>query len=78
MVGLGTSAIYRKMRAGAFPAPLQLGGAVRWRLDELKAWIESRDRATGEGEGPRAAASVLAVPTADGLRADIAAAKVRA
>ena len=72
MVGLSTSAIYRKMRAKTFPVALHLGGAVRWRSDEVEAWIESRERA--EGEGPRAPSiPTLAVPTADGLRADLAA-----
>ena len=78
MVGLGTSSIYRRMRAGQFPVAVALGGAVRWRLDEVTAWIDSRERATGEG--PRAAppAPALGVPTPHGLRADIAAAKVGA
>ena len=78
LVSLSCSAIYRRMRAGQFPVAVALGGAVRWRSDEIEAWVESRERATGEG--PRAAppAPALAVPTASGLRADMDAAKVGA
>ena len=76
LVSLSCSAIYRRMRAGQFPVAVALGGAVRWRSDEIEAWVESRERATGEG--PRPAAPVLAVPTASALRADMDAAKVGA
>ena len=48
-VQLTTSSIYRLMRAGKLPAPIRIGeNAVRWRSDELSAWIESRPRAKGE------------------------------
>ncbi len=40
--GLSTSAIYRRMDAGSFPRPLQLGGGiVRWKQSELVAWMRS-------------------------------------
>ena len=49
------ASIYRRMRSGHFPEPLKISArAVRWRADEVEAWIASRDRATGET--PRAAA----------------------
>lgn len=42
MIGLGRSSIYRNMAAGIFPKPVSLGtGAVRWRYDEVKAWVDS-------------------------------------
>ena len=48
-VNLTTSTIYRLMRSGRFPLPLKVGPqAVRWRSDELSAWILSRPRAEGE------------------------------
>ena len=48
-VQLTTSSIYRLMREGLFPTPLKIGpSAVRWRSDELKAWIDARPRAEGE------------------------------
>jgi prophage regulatory protein len=42
-VGLGRSAIYQKVKAGEFPAPVSLGArAVAWLSDEVDAWIDSR------------------------------------
>lgn len=42
LVGLGTSTIYRRMDAGTFPRPLDLGGGVvRWRETDIAAWIAS-------------------------------------
>ena len=70
MVGLSTSAIYRKMRAKTFPVALHLGGAVRWRSDEVEAWIESRE--VVEREAPRGPVLGAATP------ADLLAAKVEA
>ena len=47
--GLARSSIYRKMREGTFPTPLQVGTrAVRWPESEITAWLESRPRATGD------------------------------
>ena len=47
-VGIKRSALYRMMRAGAFPLPLKIGPrAVRWPESEIAAYIESRPRATG-------------------------------
>lgn len=38
-VGLGRSTIYRRMDAGTFPLPRDLGGGVvRWALSEIRAW----------------------------------------
>ena len=48
LTGLSTSSLYRKMRSGDFPAPIDVGsGTVRWREDELAVWLESRPRAKG-------------------------------
>jgi prophage regulatory protein len=47
--GLARTTIYRKMREGTFPTPLQVGTrAVRWPESETTAWLESRPRATGD------------------------------
>ena len=47
---LSRTSIYRKMREGSFPEPLQIGArAVRWPESEIEAWIANRPRATGEG-----------------------------
>lgn len=53
VTGLSRSAIYRMMRAGEFPTPLQVGQqAVRWPEPEVAAWLAERPRATGEAPGP--------------------------
>lgn len=40
MTKLGSSTIYRKMDAGAFPRPVNLGGnVVRWRMSDVQQWI---------------------------------------
>lgn len=42
-VGLGRSTIYRRMDAGTFPVPRDLGGGVvRWVLSEIQAWKAAR------------------------------------
>ena len=47
---LSRSAIYRLMRTGQFPEPLQIGPrAVRWKESEIEKFVDSRPRATGEG-----------------------------
>jgi prophage regulatory protein len=41
--GLRRSTIYQYVRAGAFPAPVNLGGkSVGWIEAEIFAWIEAR------------------------------------
>lgn len=46
-VRLSRSSLYRKVREGTFPAPIQVGDrAIRWREDEIAEWIESRPRST--------------------------------
>lgn len=48
-VQLTTSSIYRLMRQNKFPTPIRIGdNAVRWRSDELGAWLDARPRAEGE------------------------------
>ena len=32
---------HRMNKAGLIPAPLQLGGCVRWREDEISAWLKA-------------------------------------
>ena len=43
IVGLGRSSIYRLMDSGTFPRSVKISrGAVRWRGNNIKAWLESR------------------------------------
>ena len=48
-VGLSRTTLYRKMREGSFPEPVQVGArAVRWPAREIEAWLACRPRASGE------------------------------
>jgi prophage regulatory protein len=43
--GLSYPTIYRRIQAGTFPQPVQLGpNSVGWIEDEVDAWIKSRRR----------------------------------
>ena len=47
LTGLAKSTIYRLMSIGQFPAAVKIGPrAVRWRVEEVQAWISERNRAT--------------------------------
>lgn len=47
LTGLSTSSLYRAMHRGEFPEPLRVSTrSVRWRNDEIQAWIEERPRAS--------------------------------
>ena len=46
--GLSRATIWRRVKAGDFPAPFRLGNrskAVGWRDDEIEAWIAGLQRA---------------------------------
>ena len=46
LVGLSRSAIYSRLQSGDFPPPVKLGrGAIRWRSDELLAWVDALPKA---------------------------------
>ena len=50
LTALSTSSIYRAMRQADFPEPLRVSQrSVRWRSDEIAAWIDRRPRAAGIG-----------------------------
>ena len=43
LTALSSSTITRMRNAGQFPQPVKIGSrAVRWRLSDIKAWIESK------------------------------------
>ena len=43
MTGLSRSSIYKGMEDGWFPQAVKVSPrAVRWRLDEIEAWMSSR------------------------------------
>ena len=46
VTGLTQSAMYRLLRAGAFPEPVQITeGTNGWRQSEIIGWIDARPRA---------------------------------
>lgn len=41
--GLSRSSIWKRVKAGTFPAPLELGPKARgWRESEVEEWLQSR------------------------------------
>ena len=45
--GLSRTTIWRRVRAGTFPAPTELGvNSVGWPAAAITAWLESRPRRT--------------------------------
>ena len=57
-VGLHRSTIWKKVRAGTFPAPIQLAeNKIGWPETEISGWIEQQPRRTyGAEVAPEAAA----------------------
>lgn len=46
LLGLSRSTLFRMVKRGDFPRPLQIGlRAVGWRVDEVQQWIAERPRA---------------------------------
>lgn len=39
LCGLGLSTWWRYLSSGKIPAPVRIGGSVRWRRNELHAWM---------------------------------------
>jgi predicted DNA-binding transcriptional regulator AlpA len=40
MLQVSTRTLWRMRSAARLPAPVRLGGSVRWRLDDVTSWIE--------------------------------------
>lgn len=53
--GLSRATVYRRIRAGTFPAPLDLGEgdhrSLGWLEDEIDAWVVDRPRVVPQGHG---------------------------
>jgi len=41
MLRLGLRTVRSMDAAGKLPAPVRVGGSVRWRLDEIRAWLDA-------------------------------------
>ena len=56
--GLSRTTIWRRVRAGVFPAPVQLGeNSIGWPESEITTWLESRPRRTYSADRPVEAAA---------------------
>jgi prophage regulatory protein len=45
ITGLSVPTIYRLMNRNGFPRPLKITGSARaWKLSEIMAWVDSRER----------------------------------
>jgi prophage regulatory protein len=40
MLSVSTRTLWRLLSKGELPTPVRLGGSVRWRLDEVRSWID--------------------------------------
>ena len=49
MVGLGTTAIYEKIKRGEFPKQIKLGRLSGWVEAEIQEWINQQIRASRQG-----------------------------
>lgn len=53
--GLSRSTVYRRIRAGTFPSPLDLGDgdnrSLGWFADEIDEWVMDRPRVIPQGHG---------------------------
>ncbi|WP_316376187.1 helix-turn-helix transcriptional regulator [Burkholderia anthina] len=48
-VGVKKTTLYRWIREGKFPAPVQLGArSVGWRATDVQHWVESRQSTRGQ------------------------------
>ncbi|MCC7419988.1 MAG: helix-turn-helix domain-containing protein [Planctomycetaceae bacterium] len=43
LVGISRRTIYRIRASGQLPAPIQIGGRVRWRPEDIERWLQTRD-----------------------------------
>ncbi len=51
--GLSRSTIWRRVRAGTFPAPVELGvNSIGWPASAITEWLENRPRRTYDAEHP--------------------------
>lgn len=41
MLGVSERTLWRLLSADKLPQPLRLGGSTRWRLEEVRRWVDS-------------------------------------
>lgn len=65
MLGISRATFWRRVNDDTMPRPLKLGGATRWRRDELMAAV---DALSAERSKPEAALAVRRADNADGFQ----------
>lgn len=43
-IGLSRVTLWRRVRAGTFPRPIDIGNRYVWRASDIQAWLDSRPR----------------------------------
>jgi predicted DNA-binding transcriptional regulator AlpA len=43
-IGQSRTTLWRHVRAGSFPTPLDIGNKYVWRESDIRAWLDSRPR----------------------------------
>lgn len=41
LLGISERTLWRLRSAGKLPRPVQLGGSIRWRAEEIRQWIDA-------------------------------------
>ncbi|MEZ6069504.1 MAG: helix-turn-helix domain-containing protein [Pirellulales bacterium] len=41
MLAIGERTLWRLLASGKLVAPVKIGGATRWRVEDVEAWIEA-------------------------------------
>ena len=55
MLSVSARTLWRMHAAGELPAPVKVGGSTRWRLSEVRAWVEAGCPARRQWEAARKA-----------------------
>jgi excisionase family DNA binding protein len=53
VLGVSRATVWRMHASGRLPSPVRFGRVVRWRQDELEAWLRAGAPARREWEGER-------------------------
>jgi len=40
LVSISTRTLWRLVSSGQFPSPIYIGGSTRWRLSDIKSWVD--------------------------------------
>lgn len=55
LAGISRRTVYRIRAAGQLPAPIRIGGRIRWSPDDIERWLRTREpvcAGTGGAGGP--------------------------